>query len=78
MGTYHVITGKVVELEIFQNVFPSTKLFSKYLENLERIPQLVSVKPPMCHNTDTIWHTKNRTPGYTPQTTTKYNSNYSF
>ena len=47
----------------------SNKLFSKSLENLERI--LVSLKPPMCHNTDTMWHTENRTPRYKPQTTTK-------
>ena len=25
----------------------------------------------MCHNTDTMWHTKNRIPRYKPQTTTK-------
>ena len=38
--------------------FSSTKLFAKYLENLERIPRLVSVKPPMCHNTDAMCHKK--------------------
>ena len=32
---------------------------------------LVSLKPPMCHNTDTMWHTENRIPRYKPQTTTK-------
>ena len=46
-------------------------MFSKSCENLERIPILVSVKPPMCHNTDTMWHKENRIPRYKPQTTTK-------
>ena len=32
---------------------------------------LFSVKPPMYHNTDTMWHTENRKPRYKPQTTTK-------
>ena len=46
-------------------------MFSKSLENLERIPMLVSVKRPMCHNNDTMWHTENCIPRYKPQTTTK-------
>ena len=46
-------------------------LFSKSFENLERIPLLVFVKPPMCHNTDTMWHIENRIPRYTSLTTTK-------
>ena len=46
-------------------------LFSKSLENLEQIPRLVSVKPPMYHNTDTMWHTENRIPRYTSLTTAK-------
>ena len=46
-------------------------MFSKSLENLERIRRLVSLKPPMCHNTDTMRHTENRIPRYKPQTTTK-------
>ena len=41
------------------------------MENLERIQRLVSLKPPMCHNTDTMWHTENRIPRYKPQPTTK-------
>ena len=39
--------------------------------NFERIQRLVSLKPPMCHNTDTMWHTENHIPRYKPQTTTK-------
>ena len=46
-------------------------MFSKSFENLERIQRIVSGKPPMCHNTDTMWHTENRIPWYKPQTTTK-------
>ena len=32
---------------------------------------LVSGKPPMCHNTDTMWHKENRIPRYTSLATTK-------
>ena len=46
-------------------------MFPKSLENFERIQRLVSLRPPMCHNTDTMWHTENRIPRYKPQTTTK-------
>ena len=46
-------------------------MFAKSFENLERIPGLVSVKPPMCHNTDTMWHKENRIPRYKPQSTNK-------
>ena len=55
----------------FKMYFHLTSCFSKSLENLELIPRLVSVKPPMCHNTDTMWHTENRIPRYKPQITTK-------
>ena len=51
--------------------FQSNKLFSKSRENLERIRRIVSLKPPMCHKTDTMWHIENRIPRYKPQTTTK-------
>ena len=32
---------------------------------------LVSVKPPMCHNTDTMWHKENRIPRYSSLNTIK-------
>ena len=59
------------------NVSPSTKLISKYLENLERIQTLVSGKPPTCHNGDTMCLTKNRIPRCTPQTFTKFITKFS-
>ena len=46
-------------------------MFSKSLEHLEKIPRLIFVKPPMCHNTNTMWHAENRIPRYTSLTTTK-------
>ena len=46
-------------------------MFSKSVENLERIQRLVSLKPPMCHNTDTMWRTENRISRYKTQPTTK-------
>ena len=52
-------------------------LFSKYLENLEPIPRLVSEKPPTCHNGDTVCRTKNRIPRCTPQTITKFITKFS-
>ena len=52
-------------------------LFSKYLENFERIPRLDSEKPPMCHNGDTVCWTKNRIPRCTPQTITKFITKFS-
>ena len=52
-------------------------LFSKYLENLEPIPELDSEKPPTCHNGDTMCRTKNRIPRCTPQTITKFITKFS-
>ena len=48
--------GTMVELENISKCIFVYKLVSKYLENLERIPKLASVKPPISHNTDTMGH----------------------
>ena len=66
-----ISTGMARRAENVKCVYPSSKSCSKSLENLERIQRLVSVKPPMCHNTDTMWHTKNHIPRYTSLTTNK-------
>ena len=77
IATCPIITGKLVKLGNISNVAPSTTLFFKYLENLERIPILVSEKPPTCHNGDTMCRTKNRIPKCTSQTMTKFITKFS-
>ena len=42
-----------------------------YIQILDSQYKTNPTKPPVCHNSDTMWHIENRIPRYKPQTTTK-------